>query len=482
MKKKLLLAICLLTSLTSFGQTVDFDRAAKKMTITGLTAGTLGTIITDGTGGTENLRGATVNTIPDDNTNLYEGSTKQTVNDDAPIETLIVSGQLDGTDMKILADMARSWMVEEIESEHEVPGPGGIGTTTKYLQHTRFVYTGGLKHLDISGAQIVAGGIYHKDADDKYYYNGDAYVDAQKLYAGSRRGTPELRQGRTLIAADNEIGEIMFIACNTLESIILPSTVTKIGKKAFAYFDQMEEMTIPASVETIESFAFWQAFNMSTLRDGVPTTIIRFKGEDNKVSLEPDALSQYDNHSTMHIMMEEPDQLAAIESSMSLLSDYAVDDVIADNVKAGFVRGKAAPPNKYWTFSCGVDVVVPDGVDVYVTTINNGVADRRILTDSELDLKGVGKRVIPANNGVLLACPGDTGNAYDMVVQYNAGITSIDATKDAKSWGENANHLVPVIRTSHYESGQYYMLYHGKWVVLASDDAKVPAGKALLKK
>ena len=125
---------------------------------------------------------------------------------------------------------------------------------------------------------------------------------------------------------------------------------------------------------------------------------------------------------------------------------------------------------------------MPDGVDVYVTTLNNGEANRRPLTDTELDLQNVGKRVIPANNGVLLACPGDTGNAYDMVVQYNDGITSIDATKDAKSWGADANHLVPVIRTSHYESGQYYMLYHGKWVVLASDEAKVPAGKALLKK
>lgn len=471
-----------MASLAGYGQTVDFDRAAKKMTITGLTAGTLGTIITDGSGGTENLRGATVNTIPDDNTTLYDGSTRQTLNDDAPIETLIISGQLDGTDIKILADMARAWMVEEIESEHEVSEPGGVGTTTKYLQHTRFVHTGGLKYLDISNAQIVAGGIYHKDADDKYYYKGDDYVDASKLYAGARRGTPELRQNKTLVAADNEIGEMMFIACNTLKSIILPSTITKIGTKAFEYFELMEEMTIPASVETIESYAFWQAFNMDTAREGVPTTIIRFEGAENKVTLEENALAQYDNQSGMVIHGYEPAKIAAVESSISLLGDYAVDEVIRENVEAGFVRGKAAPPNKYWTFSCGVDVVVPDGVDVYVTTINNGEAKRRPLTDTELDLEGVGKRVIPANNGVLLACPGDTGNAYDMVVQYNAGITSIDATKDAKSWGADANQLVPVIKKAHYNPGDYYMLYHGKWVVLASDAEQVPAGKALLKK
>lgn len=475
-----------MASLAGYGQTVDFDRAAKKMTITGLTAGTLGTIITDGSGETENLRGATVNTIADpdlerEETTLYEGSTTQTLNDDAPIETLIISGQLNGDDIKILADMARAWMVEEVESEHEVSGPGGVGTTTKYLQHTRFVHTGGLKYLDISNAQIVAGGIYHKDADDKYYYKGDDYVDASKLYAGARRGTPELRQNKELIAADNEIGEMMFIACNTLKSIILPSTITKIGTKAFEYFELMEEMTIPASVETIESYAFWQAFNMDTAREGVPTTIIRFEGAENKVTLEENALAQYDNQDMMIVMGYDSPKLAAIESSVSLLGDYGIDEVIKENIEAGFVRAQATPPNKYWTFSCGVDIVLPENIKAYTCRIVNGETDIVELTNAQLDADEDGKRVIPANNGVLLACPDNAeSNAYDMVVQYNAGITAI-ATEDAKTWGDQ-NALVPVIRKAHYNPGDYYMLYHGKWVVLASDAEQVPAGKALLKK
>ena len=111
----------------------------------------------------------------------------------------------------------------------------------------------------------------------------------------------------------------------------------------------------------------------------------------------------------------------------------------------------------------------------------NGETDIVELTNAQLDADGDGKHVIPANNGVLLACPDNAeSNAYDMVVQYNEGITAI-ATEDAKTWGDQ-NALVPVIRKAHYNPGEYYMLYHGKWVVLAGDDAKVPAGKALLKK
>ena len=507
MKKKLLLAICLMASLAGYGQTVDFDRAAKKMTITGLTAGTLGTIITDGTGGTENLRGATVNTIPDPNIvpdddssgDTRPGSTIQVCNDDVPIETLIISGQLNGADIKIIADMARRWIFDT-HDEGTYMGPfDGYDEDSnpiqynmmKYVRTMTYVLTGGLKYLDLSGAQIVkdsnpANNIYFDVSEGKFNgvsfnkittYNGGNINTCTSNYNLLEQGDG----GVYSVENDNEIGDAMFVGCDMLETIILPETATLIGNVAFMRFMKMEEMTIPASVETIESYAFWQAFNMDTAREGVPTTIIKFEGAENKVTLEENALAQYDNQSGMVIHGYEPAKIAAVESSISLLGDYAVDEVIRENVEAGFVRGKAAPPNKYWTFSCGVDVVVPDGVDVYVTTINDGEAKRRPLTDTELDLEGVGKRVIPANNGVLLACPGDTGNAYDMVVQYNAGITSIDATKDAKSWGDQ-NALVPVIRKAHYNPGDYYMLYHGKWVVLASDAEQVPAGKALLKK
>lgn len=500
MKKKLLLALCLLTSLTGFGQTVDFDRAAKKMIITGLTAGTLGTIITDGSGTTENLRGATVNTIPDprivpddsDSGDTRPGSTTQTVNDDVPIETLVIKGELNGADLKIIANLARRWrsntddggtLIENIPSTNPVTGDPMNINMTKYVRTMTYIHTGGLKHLDLSDANIVkdanpANNIYFDVSGGNYNgvsfgsistYNGGDINTCIAFFNLLTNGDG----GVYSVQNDNEIGDAMFVGCDMLETIILPKTATLIGNIAFMRFMRMEEITIPASVEKIESYAFWQAYNMDTARDGIPTTIITFEGDENKVELEANALAQH------YAAME---KFAAVESSISLLGDYAVDDAISDNVKAGFVKGKAAPPNKYWTFSCGVDVVVPDGVDVYVTTLNNGEANRRPLTDTELDLQNVGKRIIPANNGVLLACPGDTGNAYDMVVQYNDGITSIDATKDAKSWGADANHLVPVIRTSHYEPGQYYMLYHGKWVVLASDEAKVPAGKALLKK
>lgn len=427
MKKKLLLAICLMASVASYGQTVEFDAAAKKMTITGLTAGSLETVLSaKETEVEKNLR------VREDDNDA----------DSAPIQTLTITGQLNGDDIKIIANMARFWIDN--------------GDPTTIYKH------GGLKHLDISGAQIVSGGGYYIDEN----ITGNV-GDGGWAYKGF---VPGIHQYNT---QDNIIGKMMFFGCNNLKSIKIPSTTTKISTYAFACLSSLSEILIPASVERIETKAFWQSFDLYSAMDnlGAPVTIIRFEGDENKVLLDENALTQYTSTNFM----------AEIESPVSLLGDYAVDEVIRENVEAGFVKAQATPPNKYWTFSCGVDIVLPENIKAYTCRIVNGETDIVELTNAQLDADEDGKRVIPANNGVLLACPDNAeSNAYDMVVQYNAGITAI-ATEDAKTWGDQ-NALVPVIRKAHYNPGDYYMLYHGKWVVLASDAEQVPAGKALLKK
>lgn len=478
MKKKVLLALCLLASLNIYAQwwsghadNVVFDETAKTMTITGLHAGELGNIIVEDYG-TSHINLRTVNNYVWTNMALDPGSYYwEAVFDPAPIETLTITGELNGIDIKLLADMGRRWISNATLATYT------FNTATQPSDINYYKKKGGLKHLDISEAKILAGGDYFTVTSGNYdgASMGDYNISGQNL-----RSAKGLESDMTLTktAEANKIGDYMFVGCDILESIKLPTTATEIGESAFSLMMSMEEMTIPASVEKIGSWAFWQAFNMKTIRAGVPSTIIRFEGTENKVTLEENALVQFNNEDPMIVYGGEPKKIAGVESSANLLADYALDPVIKENYEAGFVKGTVTPPNKFWTFSSGVDVVVPDGVDVYTFEIVNGEAQFHILTDTELDVDG--KRVIKANNGVLLACPdGSEGNAYELVAKYNAGITAI-ATTNANDYANNS--LVPVIRAAHYEPGEYYMLYHGKWVALASDATKVPACKALLKK
>ena len=513
MKKILFLALCLMASLAGYSQTVDFDRAAKKMTITGLTAGTLGTIITDGTGGTENLRGATVTTSPhpdivsddDPSGSTRPGSTIQTVNDDTPIETLVITGQLNGADLKIVADMARRWLTEISDggTDFEFNDVDPSYTMKKYVRTMTYGLTGGLKKLDLSGAQIVkdateennvyfdiSSGSYADMTKSNINIDGGA-LDPCSYFRLEENGTSGTN-GKYSVTADNEIGDAMFVGCNMLEELVLPNTATSIGHVAFMREMNLDKITIPASMTKIKSYAFYQAFNMNRLMDDprwfqspIPATTITFEESENLIDIEPMALDPVDGM-TIPATGTSP-VVNSVVTALSQLGDYAVDTDDADNLVlkssmvAGELKATATPPNKYWTFSCGVDIVLPDNVKAYTCRIVDGETDIVELTDAQLDADEDGKRVIPANNGVLLACPDDAeSNAYNMVVQYNAGITAI-ATTDARTWGDQ-NALVPVIRTAHYEPGDYYMLYHGKWVVLAGDGASVPAGKALLKK
>ena len=487
MKKKLLLAICLMASVSGYAQwwsghaeNVVFDEDARTMTITGLIAGHLGDIlVTDY--GTEHINLRIANTYTWENLDV-EGDNYlwEPIFDPAPVETLVITGELNGDDIKVISDMAKKWINRPIHNfddlDNETP-PDNINF---------FLIRGGLKHLDISDAQIVSGGTYFKVSGGKYYYydwitNSEKSIDTESIgiNAWIFDGT-ELTTNRSLSATDNEIGEVMFAGCNIIESIELPSTITKIGKKAFAWFENFEEITIPASVNKIESFAFWQCFDMNDpdwVPGVVPAATIKFEGSESLIELEENALKTYDS----------PIAFFVVDTPLSQLGDYAVDKgdgeelILKDNIDKGALKATATPPNKYWTFSCGVDIVLPENIKAYTCRIVDGETDIVELTNAQLDADEDGKRVIPANNGVLLACPDNAeSNAYDMVVQYNEGITAI-ATEDAKTWGDQ-NALVPVIRKAHYNPGDYYMLYHGKWVVLASDAEQVPAGKALLKK
>lgn len=226
------------------------------------------------------------------------------------------------------------------------------------------------------------------------------------------------------------------------------------------------DVAIPATV-TIGSTDYQvTSVAANTFAGKTEVTDIYLPETDTKLTLGADALKIDDTN------------VATIHTSLALLDDYATDAVLDQNLVAGKVQTTVTPANQYWTFACGVDVEIPDGVSVYVCKINGSEVEITELTADQLTVGG--KKIIKANNGVLLSST--AGNPCKMIAVKNADITIVDATKDAKSYGAD-NALEPVIATNHYDPASYYMLYQGKFVAIASDDVtKTPACKALLKK
>ena len=167
-------------------------------------------------------------------------------------------------------------------------------------------------------------------------------------------------------------------------------------------------------------------------------------------------------------------EIARVHTPLALLDDYALDKELEQHVEADKLMATVTPPNQYWTFSCGIDVKVPEGVKVYKCILNEEGTAVIIIEISEADLGGI----IKANNGVLLSST--AGNPYDIIASKNDDITTI-ADRDEKSYGRD-NLLEPVIESANYAADEYYVLYNNEFRAIISNNSKVPACKAVLHK
>ena len=242
---------------------------------------------------------------------------------------------------------------------------------------------------------------------------------------------------------------------NVTDDIVKEAEVTQVVP------DNEGVATIPESVGdyTVTSVAD-NAFAGKT-----EVTDIHLPDTEEPITLGENALKIDDNH------------VATIHTPLALLDDYATNKQLEQNVEAGKLVATVTPPNRFWTFSSGVDVEISSDISVYLCKKNGDDIETTMLTEEQLNVGG--RRVIKANNGVLLA--GTAGNAYELIARKNSGISIVDATKDAKSYGVD-NALVPAIVAMHFTPSDFMMLYKGEFIGIANDDTKAPACKALLKK
>ena len=224
------------------------------------------------------------------------------------------------------------------------------------------------------------------------------------------------------------------------------------------------EIAIPSNVNgytitSIDDDAFKGMTNVTDIY--LPET-------DQPLTLGENALKIDDEH------------VATIHVPVGLLGAYALNDQLTQNFAEGKVKATVTAPARYWTFSAGVDVIVPEGVGVYICKFES--TDKVIITeldDSQLLVNG--KRIIKANNGVLVACNNGTGgNAYDIVANPGGQTSMAPASYDAKSYGDE-NMLEPVLVSKNYPATNYYVLKNGEFHKILANSSKMPAGKAVLR-
>lgn len=155
-------------------------------------------------------------------------------NEKYSIEELTLSGELNGTDIRLIRDMA---------------GQNSAGLST----------AGKLKILDISNVEIVAGGDYYIDTQS---YHGWKYSDGSRLrYNSIFNGMNNLMFSYCIfqsikLPSISSIGYGAFVGCQNLQSVLIPNTVSTIDKYAFRDCTGMETITIPNSLTRIEEGSF----------------------------------------------------------------------------------------------------------------------------------------------------------------------------------------------------------------------------------
>ncbi len=166
---------------------------------------------------------ATAGTLPD----LISESAKEV------IEDLTLTGEINGTDLKLIREMA------------------GCSFSTEYGAE-RYNTVGKLTVLDLSGVKIKAGGnSYCVDDDFDYYYN-IKNDDELPSYAFHRSKLTSFKAPSSV----KSIGEYAFSGCSSLSNISNLSSVTSVGDWAFAYCTSLPLVAIPANVKTIGNGAF----------------------------------------------------------------------------------------------------------------------------------------------------------------------------------------------------------------------------------
>lgn len=146
------------------------------------------------------------------------------------------------------------------------------GTDLRYLREMAGCYVKGengkLSILDLSEARIVEGGDY-------YYYNGATYYRTSNDIMGACAFTHcESLTSIKLPSSVTKIDGFAFYLCTSLTSVNIPSSVTEIGNCAFYVCESLKSVNISSSVIGESAFEGCSSLTSVNMQPGV--TEIRY--------------------------------------------------------------------------------------------------------------------------------------------------------------------------------------------------------------
>ena len=96
--------------------------------------------------------------------------------------------------------------------------------------------------------------------------------DGRKLLKvpGELRGAYSVKEGTRIIC------DSAFSWCRSLSEIVIPSSVTSIGKGAFSSCDSLSDIVIPSSVTSVGDWAFFTCFSLKYI--SIPKSVICLNG------------------------------------------------------------------------------------------------------------------------------------------------------------------------------------------------------------
>lgn len=158
---------------------------------------------------------------------LVAGTLPQRISDDEKylITNLKINGEINGTDLGFIREMARS----------------------DYNFETETYRLANLSILDLSDAKFVSGGDYYYSNYDHYDYDLD-----ETFY-------------NYYFTKNNEISDYAFYGCDGLRSLTLPTNITLIGNHAFGVCRNLATLNIPSNVTSIGNCAFLDCYNLKSI-------------------------------------------------------------------------------------------------------------------------------------------------------------------------------------------------------------------------
>ena len=293
--------------------------------------------------------------------NVTTAGTLSTLISDAEKNTITVltlTGQLNGTDLLFIREMAGS----------NVKGVPTAGT---------------LQYLDLSGATIEAGGDAYIDLDYTYIDLGNNV----KLY-------DFIPDAKTSVA--NTFGDYLFAGCQQLKSVKTPANLISIGERVFEG-SGLTSIDLNSGLETIKYGAFWFT-KLSSIT--IPNTVTAI-GANGWIE-NPFA---YNNNLTS-ISLEEENDRYSMSDGGKLLIDNNNDAVVC-------ALGNEAIPEDITTIGSNafcnrpelVSYTIPEGVTTLTNPSYPNIGNNTFSQCANLESIVIPEGITVISNSAFKECP-----------------------------------------------------------------------------